>query len=370
MIDQQELGQFYSSRATELLDGMTKPPKGNIVVEPFTGEGDLLKWLGPGYIELAYDIDPKTPKTIRRDSLISPPRYAGAYVVTNPPWLAKNRTENKAPFDKWGTDDLYKCFIKSLLDDPPVGGIIIIPLSFFSGHRDSEKKRRREFFSKFHPIRINIFEQPMFADTEYLTLAIQFIRRVCHEESRQITLNFYPSNTVMEFKVDPFNFVLPNENPLATLQAPPANKFIKVRRLDTDRPVMKGETLTRIFFEALDSGTAMTPGQGRIGLRWLQPDETYLGKASSRSKAQIVVRGHLSHRLQKQLIAEFNAWLEDWRLKTRSVFLPVFREAKIYPRRRLAFETAFDAIRNLIWMKAHTSSPILAVEPYMSAESV
>jgi hypothetical protein len=352
MTTQHELGQFYSSKAAEILDGMIKPPSGTVVVEPFAGEGDLLKWLGPGYIELAYDIDPKTPKTIRRDSLMNPPCFAGSYVVSNPPWLAKNKTANKTPFEKWGTDDLYKCFIQSLLKDPPIGGIIIVPLNFFSGHRQSEKTRRCKFLTSFKPLRINVFEQSMFTDTDYLTIAIQFQRRVILDaqiSEEQLTLNFYPSRETLTFRMNPYLPVMPNEDPLAMLPAPPVTKFIRVRRHEEDRPLKPSETLTQIFFEALDSGTTTTPGVGRIGLRWLEPEEIYIGKATSRSKAQIVVRGHLSHRLQKQLIQEFNQWLEDWRQKTRSVFLPVFREAKDHPRRRMTFEIAFEALRNLIW---------------------
>jgi len=361
MSTQHELGQFYSARADELLDGMTRPPKGAIVVEPFAGEGDLLKWLGPGYIELAYDIDPKRERTIRRDTLMTPPRYSGSYVLTNPPWLAKNKSENKAAFEKWGTDDLYKCFLKSLFKDPPTGGIIIIPLNFFSGDRDSEKKRRTEFFRTFTPQRINIFETAMFADTDYLTMVIQFQKRtnlyMDHGKEENITMNFYPSRDTMTLRVNPLSFVFPNENPFETLPPPATGHYISVRRHEEDKPLKATETLTLILFEALDSGVSTTPGDGRIGLQMMEPDQTYLGKSTSRSKAQIVVRGPLSRKLQRRIVTDFNAWIEDWRQKTRSIFLPVFREAKEYPRRRLSFHMAFDAIRNLIWHYSQTSPP-------------
>ena len=355
MDHQHALGQHYSIKAEQLLHGMHRPPPGSIVIEPFAGQGDLLQWLGSGYINVSFDLEPKAPGILRRNTLLDAPRYAGSYVLTNPPWLAKNKSEDKTIFDRYGTDDLYKCFLKSLLREPPMGGIIIIPLNFLSGVRDSEKKRRQEFFRTFKPLRFNVFEEAMFADTDYLTLVIEFQRRIDHAEIMESwPFHFYPSNDTLTWRINNRNLEFPNENPFTTtlITQPPTNKYIKVRRHADDSPLKPSESLTRIMLENLDSGTSLEPGIGRIGLRLMgatEPD--YIGKSTGRSKAQIVVRGYASKKLQAHIVSTFNTWIEDWRKTTRSMFLPVFREAKDYPRRRLSFDMAFQAISRIIWSR-------------------
>jgi len=355
MDHQHTLGQHYSIKADTLLTGMQRPPAGAIVIEPFAGQGDLLRWLGPGYINVSFDLEPKAPGILQRNTLLDAPRYAGSYVLTNPPWLAKNKSEDKTIFDRYGTDDLYKCFLKSLLREPPMGGIIIIPLNFLSGARDSEKKRRQEFFRAFKPLRFNVFEEAMFNTTDYLTLVIEFQRRIDHAELEETwPFYFYPSNDTLNWRINIRTLEFPNENPFTSMLTtpPPANKYIKVRRHTDDVPLKRSETLTRIMLENLDSGTSLEPGIGRIGLRLMDTTEPdYIGKSTGRSKAQIVVRGYVSKKFQSHIVHEFNVWIEHWRQTTRSMFLPVFREAKDYPRRRLSFELAFDAISRIIWRR-------------------
>ena len=347
---QHALGQHYSERAEDLLVGVSRPPKNAVVIEPFAGQGDLLKWLGPGYITVAYDVEPKAPNVLTRDTLANPPKYAGTYVLTNPPWLAKNKSEDKYLFEKWGTDDLYKCFMKSLMRDPPMGGIIIIPLNFLSGVRDSEKKRRQEFFTVFKPIRINIFEEAMFEDTDYLTLVIEFKHRITGRQKleEQWEFNYYPSKITEQRTIKNGHF--PGENAFETNYTQSPKKQIPIRRHEDTKPIdAKKEFLTHILLEALDSGVSTSPGNGRIGLRLLPQGETYVGKSTSRSKAQIVLNGVLSRKLQQRVVDDFNKWIEEWRTQTRSMFLPIFREAKDYPRRRIPFELAYEAIQRIIW---------------------
>ena len=66
-------------------------------------------------IEL-YDIEPKYNDTIKKDTLLEPPIYDNKFVLTNPPYLARNKNEDKTLYDKYNTNDLYKCFIINLID--------------------------------------------------------------------------------------------------------------------------------------------------------------------------------------------------------------------------------------------------------------
>ena len=142
---QKKFGQFYTTNYDYILDGFTIPDNSNII-EPFVGQGDLLNWIGSKPVE-KYDIDPKI-ECIHQDTLLTPPDYKDKFVITNPPYLAKNKTKDRKVYDLWKVDDLYKAFIKSIVVGDVRGGIIIVPLNFLSGE-DRDGGVRRLFFSKY-----------------------------------------------------------------------------------------------------------------------------------------------------------------------------------------------------------------------------
>jgi hypothetical protein len=82
----------------------------------------------------------------KRDTLKNPPNYKDKYVITNPPYLARNKSKDKQIFDKYDVNDLFKCFIKELITNVCLGGIIIIPLNFWSSIRQIELVEK---FNKF-----------------------------------------------------------------------------------------------------------------------------------------------------------------------------------------------------------------------------
>ena len=46
-------------------------------------------------------------------------------------------------------NDLYKCFIINLISSKPLGGILIIPLNFWSSIRKSDIQLREQFLNNF-----------------------------------------------------------------------------------------------------------------------------------------------------------------------------------------------------------------------------
>ena len=60
-------------------------------------------------------------------------------------------------FDKYKENDLYKCFIRELLSNCCYGGILIIPLNFFSSIRSSDIKLRKDFFNIYKIIIIDLY---------------------------------------------------------------------------------------------------------------------------------------------------------------------------------------------------------------------
>lgn len=86
------------------------------IIEPFAGNCDLIKYIkNKNLYEIEYyDIEPKKDYIIHRDTLNNPPSYENKFVLTNPPYLARNKSNDKDIFDKYNENDLYKCFIREL----------------------------------------------------------------------------------------------------------------------------------------------------------------------------------------------------------------------------------------------------------------
>ena len=96
-------GQFYTVNSSYILDGLCIPPKtARCIIEPFAGKCDLLEFLVKNGntlpVEL-YDIDPKKEGVIQRDTLMYPPDYKDSWILTNPPYLARNKSDKKEIFD-------------------------------------------------------------------------------------------------------------------------------------------------------------------------------------------------------------------------------------------------------------------------------
>lgn len=192
-MSKQQLGQFMTTNYEYILKNMYIPSNVHTIIEPFCGKGDLLKFLSDDhkYTLECYDIDPQHDIATQRDTLLEPPSYEEKFVLTNPPYLARNKASNKILFDKYDTNDLYKCFIKSLIQDNPVGGIIIIPLNFLSSIRKGDILLRQQFLEVFDITQINIFEEKVFDDTTYTICSIQFMLK---QDTPIIKIDIYPLN--------------------------------------------------------------------------------------------------------------------------------------------------------------------------------
>ena len=198
MEHKKQLGQFYTTNYKKILNGLYIPSQYRdiSIVEPFVGQGDLLEFIkgcGGGVCKM-YDIDPKIHGTIKQDTILEPPDYTNKFVVTNPPYLARNKNKDKTLYDKYNTNDLYKCFIKTLLESKPLGGILILPLNFWSSVRKADVLLRQMFLQEFHIVRLNIFEEPVFEDTNYSVCSFLFILRTIEGSSESIIVPtiFYP----------------------------------------------------------------------------------------------------------------------------------------------------------------------------------
>ncbi len=335
-------GQFYTTRCSYILADLPKPPSDVLCVEPFAGQGDLLTWLGDHPLVEAYDIAPKHPSVQQRDTLRDPPNYSDAWVLTNPPYLARNKCADKTLFDMYETNDLYKCFLWSLLKQAPCcGGILIIPAGFFFSPRDVDATLRHAFFRTYRILAVRYFEETVFDDTTTTVVAFAFERAEEPLSVQDVPWILLPAGTTRTFptRADQ-DWIVGGD--IYALSVPAG---IKIRRHVEGQPLQTGEQQTWMTLHALDSGTA----DGRIHLEY-KKDYVYPAKDCSRTYATLRIQGRsaLTEEEQQEICRKFNAFLEEKRRETWSLFLPQYRESKEYARKRIPFELAYTIVGHLI----------------------
>ena len=338
-------GQFYTVNSSYILDGLDMPPKtARCVIEPFAGKGDLLEWLVKNGntlpIEL-YDIDPKKEGVIRRDTLMDPPNYKDSWIITNPPYLARNKCDKKEIFDRYDTNDLYKCFITSLTNQELcAGGIFIIPAGFFLSPRDLDVRCRNDFLSKYKLLKVKYFEETVFPDTTTTVVAFAFEKSPIILKEQSVEWISLPSRHKRIFKMSKENdWIIGGD--IYKLSVPTG---VKVRRHVEGQKLKNGEQITSMTLSALDSGTK----EGRICLDYKE-GYVYPAKDCSRTYATLCVQGKtLTSEQQKKICLEFNTLVEKKRDDTWSLFLPQYRESKEYARKRIPFELAYTIVLHIL----------------------
>ena len=174
-MSKKKLGQFYTTNYNYILQNISIPNNIKYIIEPFAGNGDLLNFIDKTKYNIeCYDIDPKQDYIIKKDTLIDPPDFNNKYIITNPPYLARNKSDEKILFNKYNTNDLYKCFIQILINSDCYGGILIVPLNFICSIRKSDIELRKKFIQKYDILILNIFEEKVFNDTSYSICSFQF----------------------------------------------------------------------------------------------------------------------------------------------------------------------------------------------------
>jgi len=338
-------GQFYTVASSYILEGLPGPPStARCVIEPFAGKGDLLEWLVKNGNTLPvemYDIDPKKDGIVQRDTLMNPPNYKDAWILTNPPYLARNKCDTKGIFDMYETNDLYKCFITSLTKkEPCAGGIFIIPAGFFLSPRDLDVRCRNDFLSKYTLRKVKYFEETVFPDTTTTVVAFAFEKSPTLLTEQTVEWVSMPSKETKVFKMTKENdWIIGGD-----IYKLPVPKGIKVRRHVEGQTLKTNEQRTSMTLCALDSGTK----DGRICLEYKE-GYVYPAKDCSRTYATLCVQGKtLSAEDQKRLCLEFNELVEKKRSETWSLFLPQYRESKEYARKRIPFELAYTIVLYLI----------------------
>lgn len=203
-ITKQKLGQFYTTNYEYILSDLYVPDNITKITEPFCGNGDLLNFIDKERYTLeCYDIDPKHSYIIKRDTIKDPPSYKDSFIITNPPYLSRNKSKDKEVFDKNNVNDLYKCHIKNILTNNPIGGIIIIPLNFFCSIRNMDIELRKNFLNTYIIKQLNIFEEQVFDDTTYTVCSFQYEYKP--NSNQYIPITIYPNKQRINFMLNEEN---------------------------------------------------------------------------------------------------------------------------------------------------------------------
>lgn len=328
-MSKKEFGQFFTTNYEYILSNLYIPKNVTKIIEPFCGNGDLLKFVDKNkYILECYDIEPKQEYIVKRDTIKHPPDYSKAFIITNPPYLSRNKTDKKEIFNDTGVNDLYKCHIQDLLINNPIGGILIIPLNFFCSIRKMDIQLREKFLNTFIIKHLNIFQERVFDDTSYTVCSFQYMYKP--NSNRSIPITIYPNKNKLNFILnEKNNYTIGGE--IYNIKS--SNKY-KISRL-----IEGGIPNTKLVLKAIDDDNK----HSRIRIDFTE--SIYYGKITSRTYATLVINPVITEETQKRLVIDFNKFLNENREKYNSLFLPNYRENN---RKRISFDLVYKIIGKIL----------------------
>lgn len=315
--------RHYTTKAEEICSNLVSYiPKDVQLIEPFVGDGDLLP-LFPHHSWELYDYDDKGNNIIQ-DTLKNPPSYKNKWVITNPPYLAKNKASDKSIFIQYNTDDLYKATLLSIMECD--GGILIIPTNFLTDERTGPI--RAQFLNQFEILAINIFTQPVFISTTYSVCSFAF-RRKDNKLPQTFLVNIFPIGQQVHITIYPeYDYRIAGEfyNALSNSK----NIFGRLVGTTSDKYI------TNIKLYAIDTRNE------RIRLEY-EPNH-YIGKDSDRTYATFTCEYQLTEEQEKKLISEFNKQLENFRKQYYDLSMTNYRD---YNRKRIGFTFAYQLLSKI-----------------------
>lgn len=311
--------QHFTTQHNKILKNIFFSPAE--AVDPFAGACDLVNHFPSTKWEL-YDIDIKDTRVKYNDSLLNPISYANKTVITNPPYLAQNKTkEFKEIFSKYDTDDLYKASILSIIGCK--NGILIIPINFFTD--ENTKSIREKFLSQYKVSYVNTFNKPVFENTTYNICSFYF------ERGKTDEIIFYNVDTNKFIKLNlkkefgyriggEFYDEFKNIKPVFSRVKSPTDKYI-----------------TNIYLSAIDKR------QQPLGLTY--NENTFYGSSTDRIFATMLCKYELSIDKQKKLIENFNNYINENRKKYGNLIFTNYRD---FGRKRISLDDSYKILTMLL----------------------
>lgn len=302
----QELGQYFTTNSDYILSGFEDVVLGKVVIDPFAGGKDLLNWgeMNGSVGSVGYDIEPKDDDIIQNDSIANPPSYADTILVSNPPYLSKNKFKgDKSVFEYWGQNDLYKCHLASLADDCDEG-LIILPSNFLC---ESSAKARSKLFETHYIVKAKYWNTPVFEDATTGITVIHIRRGRMPYQKFEV---FHGS--------DNFTFEMILESQYSYLHGKDFFDIInkasgKLKVIKTDKGMPKPNT--NIVVGLLDNG------KWPSGLSYNEGDPIYCSPKSFTTYQLTLPDIYLNEEQQRHVVSKFNSTLRYNREKYHDMFL-------------------------------------------------
>ena len=340
--NKKKLGQFMTKNYNYILKDLYVPENINNIIEPFAGECDLINFIDKDKYNIEYyDIEPKNKIVIKRDTIKNPPHYNNKFIITNPPYLARNKSDNKDLYDKYNVNDLYKCLIKEILTNKCLGGIFIIPLNFWSSIRKNDIELRKDFLKNYIVIHINIFEEQVFDDTTYTVCSFLFLNKQDLTEyySDEIKVKIYPSKKEMKIILNEENNYMIGGH----IYNLPISNIFNVYRLTKKTLDNKS---SNILAKCIDDNK-----NKKINLSIVSNDKIFIDNTpneTARTYATLIIEPYIDIDKQNKLVDLFNNYLEENREKYNSLFLTNYRESKDIARKRISFDLIYNIVKYLL----------------------
>ena len=325
--------QHYTTNPA-IIEHFEKIPS-TLLIEPFVGNGDLLKLLFENNLfpdnltiedVLKYDVDPKDEDTIKMDTLKNNVLVEDCYVITNPPWLAKNKmsVEMKKLYknELVNTNDLYQIFINQLIETKVVGGVIVLPINFILGKQTCSLRKQFEEIYRYKVI--NILETQVFENTTSATCSIQFERKEGRKERKERKENSYPKVFLNGESID-YNIL--NKSIFSEFEV--MNTYSICRNFRPKLPI------TKLRLHLLDPN---------ICCEILEEFPTSEDKETDRAIFTVCCDCDINGK-EEEIRDCFNMLLEEFRKSTHSLSLSSYRE---FSRKRLTFEEAIHLLEYVL----------------------
>lgn len=339
-MSKKDLGAFYSTNINEMMEGIFDDfiifyDKEKIIYEPCCGNGDIVKFLIDNSIKenkiLCYDIiNLSFNQTTQRDTILNPLNFKDSYVITNPPFLGKNKMtkEMKNKYkDLENCQDLYETYIIQLINSDCIGGILILPSNFLFSYNNNIRK---QFIKAFEIKKLKIYEKQIFNDTTSSVIIFDFINRK-HRHKDNFTIDTF---LITEKTTEHFDIEISENNNYTygyELYKEKYKSDFKILRYIKEK---NDYCLSCIEVKTIDPK-----------IEALYVSEPQINKITDRSKINFLFNYKFKENEEKYIIKSFNEKIKKYRKKYHSLFMSSFRE---FNRKRISFDLVYTILKNII----------------------
>ena len=346
-----KLGQYFSKNTDLLLHGFESYIQNKIVLDPFAGDYDLIHWAlkhgASGY--KAYDIEPRFEDCTHNDSLMNPLPMGDYFLLTNPPYLHKNKSKDKEPFDKWGWENLYKCHLASVIEQDVKEGLMVLPANFIC---EQNPRMRHLFFSKYSIERLVYWEDQILDDVSIALVCFYFRQSTSLQKTLPVLFLGTEDKTPRRRSRKPtgppwlpLDLALTHKDLSLELELEPENLIGGLSFWEWLKPSkglsLGGNLHTSIIVRLIDGFYKTTNNEDKIHPEWkylytkefdsintyqaglyFNEGDLFINKGSTFSNYTLKLDMILSEEQQRSLVSYFNDKLNFYRGKYKSLFLP------------------------------------------------